>query len=666
MSRLSQEDRATLEDDVIDVKNHVVDVRHEIVDVKRDVVDVKDDVADDKRDAVENDAVGAAPLEQVDRRSRFQVIAFILCVLFGLAMIANTQPAGDGPWFWYGEFLNAGKHLYGDLHLAQQPLFVLETSAFMAALGKGWLVSRIPAVLHMVAYCLALLLLVRKTDLSDARRAILLACAFLVTVSSVYYRFDDYHVLADCFVAYSVLALLSLRTSTSVRRSVGLLAILGVLSGLTLTTRLNDGAALVIGVVLAIVCLTPVKKLVSLLLFGLATGLTLLLVVGLSGDSLRDYAHYSVFKAAAIKGDGGSVLLQPLCLPANTIQWLVMSLPSGVLVVGCLTALTWTFLLLPLARRPGWWGRVLAVVGVGVVGVLVTQLSGVFDGIGLLANLAAVLVLLAVALGIWVAVKFVRWVFDPKHANLWDRRGILLLIPLGQMAAAAMSSGGSHSGMYGPVGVFIVLLAICSPIHFKANWPRDLLFAFAVLLIISTAHFRFTDPYSWHTYTDKPMFEDRTWYQHPAYGPMIIDRDELQMIQPVCQALRDSGSDNELLSLPFPYANYFCATPPWHGYVQTFFDTTSEQSIRNLMDDLRHSPPKWIFYQRQLATLRLHEGAYNHGKPLAQRYLDQLIERNISEGKWRVAYTSDYGQETLRSRQVSEHWDNEWILIQTR
>lgn len=660
MSRLSQEDRATLEDSVIDVKADVVDVKPEVVDVKDDVVDDKRDVVD-----VENDAVDDSPLESADRRSRFQVIAFILCVLFGLAMIANTQPAGDGPWFWYGEFLNAGKHLYGDLHLAQQPLFVLETSAFMAALGKGWLVSRIPAVLHMVAYCLALLLLVRKTDLSDARKAILLACAFLVTVSSVYYRFDDYHVLADCFVAYSVLALLSLKSS-SVRRSVVLLAILGVLCGLALTTRLNDGAALFIGVVLAVVCLTPMKKLLSLLLVGLAMGLTVLLIVGLSGDSLRDYAHYSVFKAAAIKGDGGSVLLQPLCLPANTIQWLVMSLPSGVLVVGCLAALTWTFLLLPLARRPGWWGRVLAAVGVGMVGFLVARLSGVFDGVGLLANLAGVLVLLAVALGIWVAVKFVRWAFDPKHASLWDRRGILLLIPLGQMAAAAMSSGGSHSGMYGPVGVFIVLLAICSPVHFKASWPRDLLFAFAVLLIISTAHFRFTDPYSWHTYTDKPMFEDRIWYQHPAYGPMIIDRDELQMVLPVCQALRDSGNDNELLSLPFPYANYFCATPPWHGYVQTFFDTTSEQSIRNLMDDLRHSPPKWIFYQRQLATLRLHEGAYNHGKPLAQRYLDQLIERNISEGRWRVAYTSDYGQETLRSHRVSEHWDNEWILIQTR
>jgi hypothetical protein len=143
---------------------------------------------------------------------------------------------------------------------------------------------------------------------------------------------------------------------------------------------------------------------------------------------------------------------------------------------------------------------------------------------------------------------------------------------------------------------------------------------------------------------------------------MIIDDDVLQMIQPVCQKMRDSGSENELLSLPFPFANYFCSLPPWHGYVQTFFDMTSKQTIQSLMDELQHSPPKWIFYQRQLTTLREHEVAFNQGNTLQQRYLDQVIEQKINDKTWRVVYTSDYGT----SQQWGQLWDNEWLLINTR
>ena len=158
------------------------------------------------------------------------------------------------------------------------------------------------------------------------------------------------------------------------------------------------------------------------------------------------------------------------------------------------------------------------------------------------------------------------------------------------------------------------------------------------------------------------MFAARTWYSHPDYGPMIIDKDLLQMIQPVCKKIRDRGSDHELLSLPYPGANYFCAIPPWHGYVQTFFDTASKQTIERLMGELNSSAPKWILYQRQLTTLRLHEVVYNQGNPLQQRYLDQLIEQKIGEGEWRVVYTSNLGS----SRQWGQLWDNDWMLIQTR
>jgi hypothetical protein len=205
-------------------------------------------------------------------------------------------------------------------------------------------------------------------------------------------------------------------------------------------------------------------------------------------------------------------------------------------------------------------------------------------------------------------------------------------------------------------------LAIWSAIHLKAAWPRDTLFAWVFLLIACTAIYRFDSPYSWYSYWEKPMFADRVWYRHPDYGPMIIERDLLQMIQPVCRKIRESGSDNELLSLPWPAGNYFCSIAPWHGYVQTFFDTTSKQSIQTLMNELQQSPPKWILYQRQLMTLRYHEIVYTQGSPLQHRYLGQFIEQQISKGIWRNVYTSDYATRQFLGRQ----WDTEWILIQTR
>jgi hypothetical protein len=194
------------------------------------------------------------------------------------------------------------------------------------------------------------------------------------------------------------------------------------------------------------------------------------------------------------------------------------------------------------------------------------------------------------------------------------------------------------------------------------HWPRDIVVGLAVLTAICAANSRGAEPYHWHTYKEKPMFTDRTWYRHPDYGPMYIGNGLMRMIEQICPKIRNSGPDNELLSLPFPGGNYFCYTPPWHGYVQTFFDITSKDTIQHMMDELRQSPPKWILYQRQLMTLRLHEEVYNANKPLPQRNLDHFIEQKIGDGVWQVAYTS--GRRLIG--QWGGWWDSEWLLIETR
>jgi hypothetical protein len=221
------------------------------------------------------------------RKTLDRNLMFACCMLFGLAMIAQTQASGDGGWTWYATLMRGGKHLYRDLHLALQPLYVLETAWFLGLLGKGWLASKAPAVLHLVAYCAGLLLLVRRSELSDGEKAVVLGCGFFVSICFEAYRFDDYHVLADCFALYCLVALLRVQTAPSPRAVHLLGAVLGVLCGLTLTTRVNDGAALLVAVAIGLVCLAPSHRLLALVLFFLASGATVAVIVSLTGAIMR-------------------------------------------------------------------------------------------------------------------------------------------------------------------------------------------------------------------------------------------------------------------------------------------------------------------------------------------------------------------------------------------
>ena len=592
------------------------------------------------------------------RKTLDQNLMFLFCVLFGLAMIANTQGSGDGGWTWYATLLRSGRHLYRDLHLALQPLFVLETASALALLGKGWVVSKAPAILHLVAYCVGLLLLVRRSELSDGEKAVVLGCGFFVTISFEAYRFDDYHVLADCFQLYCLVALLRLQKAANPRAVLVLCGALGVLCGLTLTTRVNDGAALLVAVAIAIACLALSQRLLAMVLFFLASGATVVLIVSLTGDSLRDYAMYSILHAAGSKGGTGSVLTYPLRLPIHTLRWLKDRQYERVIAHAFAVALAWVLLLRPLARRRGWREFAMAAVGALLVFLLLRHTYHAFLDITLVMSLSAVAVLIGYALGLLVLLRLLGWMLRPGGGDGWDRREILLLVPLGQLASGSMSSGGTHLGLYGPVGLLIVMLPICSPIRIRAEWARAMLVAVAALLLCSAAHFKWNDPYSWHTYREEPLFTGRELYRHPVYGPMVIDRDLLRMIEPVCARVGEGGPGQELLSLPFSYANYFCNIPPWHDYVQTFFDTSSKETIQGLMNELETSPPQWILYQRELQVLTVHELIYNHGKPLEQRYLDELIERKLADGSWQAAYTSSYGTYPGLS--------DEWILIRTR
>ena len=283
-----------------------------------------------------------------------QRLATAFCFLFGLALIANTLTAADGLWYWYPWYLQHGKLLYADLHLAMQPLFVLEAEFFLAVLGQGWIVSKIPAVLNLLGFCLAIFLLSRRSDWKDRQKAVLIVCVFFVCLRSVFYRFDDYHIPADCLFLFSLLLLLlMLEKDSSFRRNTGLAAAgLGILSGLTFMLRLNDGAALIGAVGVIILCVAPGRKLALVAVFSLAIALTIETTVLFTGDTFRSYAMNSIFGAAGAKGGVGSLLVYPFLTPGNAARvfveqpWIV-GVDFAILAV----ALSWVFLLRPVSKK---------------------------------------------------------------------------------------------------------------------------------------------------------------------------------------------------------------------------------------------------------------------------------------------------------------------------
>ena len=149
------------------------------------------------------------PVATMSKSSLWRNLAALFCLLFGIALLLNTHPLADGSWFWDAVALRNGTRLYADMHLVLQPLFPLQTKWNMMIFGNGWLVTKIPAVLEMVAFLLGLRWISGYLPVREWQKALLLTCAFVLGTLFVAYRFDDYHVVADCMSVYSIILLLT-------------------------------------------------------------------------------------------------------------------------------------------------------------------------------------------------------------------------------------------------------------------------------------------------------------------------------------------------------------------------------------------------------------------------------------------------------------------------
>jgi len=548
-------------------------------------------------------------------------------------MILNTQMGGEGVWFWYATYFHQGSRIYADLHLPLQPLIILETSAWMRILGTKCWQYELPSLLHAVELWAALGWIVRFARWPRATKAALHAVAFCITVVGNSYRFDDYHVTTETFVLVGIALLLELQRVKSTRAALGLAILCGFFSGLALMTRLNDGTAMAGSAAFCVLFLAKRKRLTAALLLLAATVVTGALVIWLTGDTLPAWFSNSILRAVATKGGSGNILLSPFILIGRWFEQIYFRL--GILASAVFA--TWGTRWATRRWGLGFWflvcGR--ATILLSCIG-LCTEDFRKFAINGRLLDTALLMgILAAYVFGLLVLLRLFGFC---RNLYPWHPLEVLLLIPLGQWVSSSASSSGDPLMMYYcPVAVLILLLAVLIPSERFPVFVREEVLVWALCLVVFACVNKAWVPYSWQNWVNSPMYTHRTWYRHPVRGPLYMESDLLAFSKNSCEAVDAAGASNTtLLSLPYPYANYFCAVPPWHAYIQTYFDTTQRSVVEQMIRELKQDPPQWIIYQRQMLILAGAEGLYNHGQPLAQRDLDTLIMDKIKSGQWEL------------------------------
>jgi hypothetical protein len=581
----------------------------------------------------------------------YQSLAILFCVLLGLAMIVNTQLAGEATWFLYTTLFHHGAKLYADLHLALQPLLILEMDVWMKLFGIKCLVTQIPSLLHLLVLCVGIFLLLRESDWPDWQKAIVLASAFVLCVAGPSYRFDDYHVTAESFILYTLVMLLFLAKTDSRRRQFVLAAAMGVLCGFTITSRINDGVALLGATVVCLLVLARKRKLLVTSLFVVASVLTAILVVESTGDSLSDYLSNSLFRAVGSKGGSSSLFTAPFRLFGNALKmrhggmWIFL---CGVaIVVAAILAQRY------LKKSIAYIVMVQLLMAGAIFAVLSHQRREQLRS-GLLLQFAVPLMIVAIYLLAPVVASRYSMAKLGFAKREWDTREILFLLPLAESASNSASGAATPlSGYYAQFAMFLLLIPVIQPFRRQISWANASFLTILALVGLSGVSAKIREPYEWNSRLSSPMFVNRQWYQHPVYGPMYMEPALLQLSRSICADIGGENSKAELLSLPFSYPNYFCDTPPWHGYVHTFFDTTLRSTMNELMKELETSPPQWIVYQQQLVSIAPLEKLFNHGQPSAQRDLDEMIMRKIATGQWQLV-----------NKRVQDA-DSTWYVIRT-
>lgn len=568
-----------------------------------------------------------------------------LIFLFGLFLLISVVSPGDGGWILYGREISKGAKLYSDLNFNQQPIFPI-ISAFVASITDNILYHHLLYLPVLIFFITSLVLISKEVEENFHLRSLLMATIFFVAISFEAYRFDDYHALAQSGVLFAV-ALTIHKISKDDQRVIKFFFIQGILFGIVLLIRVNEGLVIMAGLLITGLFLSSsiVKFIQGILIFTLAFSLVLITVLLLIGESPFTWFDFTFLRALGNKG-GTSVFTYPYRLILNSISSLydnfnaLSPFKKRVIVIYILFFCGLTFITQKafIKYLYGLLGLIIASYYLHETGRILLQL--LIPLFVLILFFSSPLSLLSV---IFIKKRICKYVF------------IVSVYPMALFFLGSLSSAGRFQDLTFPSAALIAII----PIVFNKkivgkilpDWIKYLFYSVLAILVVEGFYQRNSIPYAWHSYKVPPLLSSEyEIVRQPMVGNVILSNDVAKLVLPVCEIVPQGAS---LISMPFSFANYFCGIPVWHGYVQSFYDTAGPVLIGQIVNDLKSSPPDYIFYQRQLLNLSIHESLFNGGNPLPHRNIDDLIMSKIKSGDWKIVYRSPLFP------------PSDWILIRT-
>ena len=562
---------------------------------------------------------------------------------FGISMLFCVMAASDGTWFLYAKEILSGKKIYADLHMTAQPIFPLINCIQIALLGDSLVSQKLAFIFFLSLYIHALSLLTSIASESGTRRALIFTALFFTSIHFEAFRFDDYHAVANTCVLY--LIYLGYRLQTN-KPAPSLLLAIGALCAVTFLTRINQGLSVTASISLLILLghapLTTKARQYALIV---SSGLTMLLISLYAADTYLSEWFTSTIKQASSAKGGAMLFTYPLQIPLISTIHIIRNSAAG--FIEPLASFVGLFIITALKRNETVTKKRTFILVLSLFCLISTFIRS-----DLILETAPFMVLLAYFMFAGLLIPIFS--NNPYHLFAITEKSEykLFAFPFFLYFFSSLSSGGHFLGLYFELSTLLLVVII---VYGKELLDNDVLFtSLLILLAVTGISYRFHNPYSWHTYKTSSMYSKSLILMDDQnhLGPHLIDKKLHDFILPVCMTIKNNPGS--LLSLPFSFPNYYCNVPLWKSYVQTFFDTTPPSVINDLINSLKESPPKYIFYQRQLDNLRLHEKTFNSGKPLAHRELDEFLMQHVNSGEWSIVYRSSYSP------------PSDWMLIRTR
>lgn len=574
------------------------------------------------------------------------LIVSVLCFLYGTMLLVFVVSPGDGGWILYGKEMISGMKIYSDLQLNQQPLFPV-LSAIVASITDVILYQHLLYLPILLLFCFSIYRLCAVVGTNVYFRSLLILCVFFFSIRFEAYRFDDYHVLAHSLVLLS--AAISFEAIYNNRYVFNKFCIgQGLICVATMLVRINEGCVVLLGATCTLLFLSKDFRsgIRGILFFGTAILSFFAVIMLLIGESPLVWFDYTFARAAGNKG-GVSLIGYPFRLTINsatTIRDVVSSLPAHLVLLSFLY-LGAVYSIAVLTKKFSFLKCLLLAIFLCCVEYYLIKVKFSF---GLLIVPLVVIGLLLIGNYVVMGLVFNRERISYKVIPVLAYSCSLFFM-------GALSSAGRYQDLTFPTAFSLATFPLLfNSIGFKINKSKLILSVFSTILLIlvgESLYLRTKVPYAWHSYNVPPLFSSEYNVETDRSGvDFILSKQVSELIFPVCKIVSPGDT---LLSLPFSFANYFCGIPVWHGYVQSFFDTSGPDLINRMLADLTDNPPNFIFYQRQISNMETHELLFNNGKPLAHRKIDKYIMEKVNSHEWEAVFTS------------KAFFPSEWLLIKT-